>query len=88
MSPGTALPVMVSSTLDSKKSKPGQEVKGRLMQTVTLPDGSHIGEGTSVRGRILQVSAEGKRSRLVVKFDRLAYHGKIIPFISSLRALA
>ena len=36
---GTALPVMVSSTLNSKDSKPGEKIEGKLMQEVLLPRG-------------------------------------------------
>ena len=41
-SSGTALPVMLNSTLDARRAKPGQPISGRIMQDVPLPDGWKI----------------------------------------------
>ncbi len=86
--PGTALPVMVSSTLNAKSSKPGQKIEGRLMQEVLLPSGAKIKSGAHVSGHVINVTKpSGSGSAIVVKFDTLD-DGESIPLNLSLRALA
>ena len=88
--PGTALPVMLSSTLDAKKDKPGRKISARIMQEVRLPDGASIPAGARVLGHILQVNAPTATSgsRLVFKFDELNSRGHPVPLTTSLRAVA
>jgi hypothetical protein len=86
---GTALPVMLNSTLDVKKDKPGRKISARVMQEVRLPNGASIPAGARVFGTILQVSASGATgSRLVVKFDQLNLRGQTLSLMTSLRAVA
>src|SRR5271167_1748764 len=78
---GTALPVMLNSTLDAKKEKPGQQITGRIMQDVPLAGGARIPAGSRVVGRVLTVSGPtgASGSRFVLKFDRISIHGGAIP---------
>src|SRR6516165_11220151 len=87
---GTALPVMLGSTLDARKDKPGRKISARVMQEVRLPNGTSIPSGARVFGTILQVSAQGANSgsRLVVKFDQLHLRGQTLSLMTSLRAVA
>jgi hypothetical protein len=87
---GTALPVMLSSTLDAKKDKPGRKISARVMQEVRLPNGTSIPAGARVVGHILHVNAPtaNSGSRLVVKFDQLSSRGHPVPLTTSLRAVA
>jgi len=87
---GTALPVMLGSTLDAKKDKPGRKISARLMQEVKLPDGASIPAGARVLGHVLQVSSPTgtSGSRLVVKFDQLNLRGQSLSLMTSLRAVA
>lgn len=87
---GTALPVMLNSSLDAKKSKPGEEISGRLMQDVFLSDGARIRAGAQVTGKILQVDrpTSTSGSRLVLKFDGLISRGHSISLTTNLRAIA
>jgi hypothetical protein len=87
---GTALPVMLSSTLDAKKDKPGRKISARVMQEVRLPGGASIPAGARVVGHILQVSSAtpASASRLVVKFDQVDSRGHSFPLTTSLRAVA
>jgi hypothetical protein len=87
---GTALPVMLNSTLDARKDKPGQEISARLMQDVLLPEGQRIPAGSKVVGHIVEVSrsARGSGSRVVIKFERIVVHGHSIPMVASVRAIA
>lgn len=88
--PGTALPVMLRSTLDARHSKPGQMVKGQIKQDVRLPDGMIIREGARVTGHVVSATpaAKGSPSRLAVKFDRISMKGRQLTVITHLRALA
>src|SRR5271167_1153188 len=87
---GTALPVMLNSTLDAKKVKPGQQITGKTMQDVPLPGGTRIPAGSRVTGRVLAMSGPTPTSgsRLVLKFDRLSIHGRSSPITTNLRAIA
>jgi hypothetical protein len=87
---GTALPVMLNSTLDARKDKPGRKVSARVMQDVQLPDGARIPAGSHVVGHILQVNGPSAAtpSRLVVKFDTLNSRRRSAPLTTSLRAVA
>ncbi len=87
---GTVLPVMVSSTLDARRDKPGHAIMGKIMQDVPLPDGQIIPRGTKIEGHIESVrpvSSVGP-SQLALKFDQLEVKGGRIPISSHLRALA
>ncbi len=88
--PGTVLPVMLGSTLDARRAKPGQTIKARLMQNVRLPSGSDIPAGATVTGRVLEVAASGKtqNSRIALAFDRIAFRGNVYRLSTNLRAIA
>ena len=87
---GTALPVMLNSSLDASKDKPGQKISARIMQQVQLPDGTKIPSGTHIVGHVLGVNGltGAYGSRLVLKFDELNLRGRSIPLTTSLRAVA
>jgi hypothetical protein len=85
---GTALPVVLNSTLDAKKDKPGQKIDARLMQDIPLGAGEKIKAGARVTGHIVEVSRAGGGYRVVVKFDQLQDRGTTIPLNVSARAIA
>jgi hypothetical protein len=86
---GTALPVVLNSTLDAKKDKPGVKIAGKTMQDVPLPSGAKIKSGSHVIGHVVAVSRLGAAgSRIAVTFDQIEDHGQVIPLSVSLRALA
>jgi hypothetical protein len=87
---GTALPVMLNSTLDAKKDKPGGKISARIMQDVRLPDGPRIPAGVRIVGHILQEGSPTATSgsRLVFRFDQLLMHGRSISLATNLRAIA
>ncbi len=87
--PGTALPVMLGTTLNAKKDKPGQKIAARLMQDIPLPAGEKVKAGAHVTGHIVSVTKiAGGGSRMVLKFDQLQTGGKTIPLVVSARAIA
>lgn len=87
--PGTALPVMLSSTLNAKSAKPNQKIEGKLMQQVPLPNGGTLQSGSHVTGHVVSVSRpKGSNSQIVVQFDQLQDDHQSIPLHVSLRAMA
>ena len=86
---GTALPVTLNSSLDSKKDKPGQKIEAKLMQNISLGAGEKIKTGARVIGYIVEVSKTASGgSRMVLKFDQLQDRGTTIPLNVSARAIA
>jgi hypothetical protein len=83
--PGSTLPVVLNSSLDARKDKPGSKIEGRLKQDVSLPSGAKIRSGSRVTGHIVSVT---KPSRIVLRFDQLEDGGKTIPLNVSARAIA
>ncbi len=87
---GTVLPVMLSTTLDSARSKPGEEITARLSQEVLLAAGQRIPAGAKIHGRVVESSlaANSAPARLSVRFDSLSVSGRQVPILASLRAVA
>ena len=86
---GTILPLRLNSSLNSRKSKAGDTVTGRLMQDVPLPSGEKIRAGSKAMGRILDVvHATDGSVQLSFIFDTLAVSQQKIPMSTNLRALA
>jgi hypothetical protein len=85
---GTAIPVMLNSTLNSKDSKPGETIEGKLMQEVLLPSGAKIKSGSRVTGHVVSVEGTGSLSRITVNVDGLQSQGRTIPLNLTLRAMA
>jgi hypothetical protein len=87
---GTILPVRLNVTISSGKSKPGQEVTGKIMQEVPLASGEKIRKGSKVIGHIVEVipAAGGKPARVSVQFDKLVSSNESIPIVTNLRAIA
>ncbi len=84
---GTALPVMLNSSLD-RHSKPGAKIEGRLMQEVLLPSNAKIKKGSRVSGHVVSVETAPGASRITVAFDTLQDEKQTIPLRVNLRALA
>jgi hypothetical protein len=88
--PGTALPVMLSRSLDVRHDKAGKTITARVMQDVPLSDGAILPKGTRISGQVISASPAnlGLPSRLVVSFDQVVIAGRAIPITAHLRALA
>jgi hypothetical protein len=87
--PGTALPLRLNSTLDSRKAKAGQPISADIAQDVPLPGHAKIRARSRVRGSVLAagVNPDGS-SYLRIRFDRLHTRNGDLPITASLRALA
>src|SRR5581483_10910551 len=87
---GTILPVQLNTSLNSRKSKAGQPVTGRIMQDVPIAPGKSIRAGAKVYGRVVSVAAavNGVAAQLSFRFDELRFAHKALPITTNLRALA
>jgi hypothetical protein len=87
---GTIIPVQLTSSLDSGRSKPGQIIRASIMQNIPLAPGSSIRAGAKVLGRVVDVvpAQGGSGARIVFRFDTLALPHQAIPLNTNLRALA
>lgn len=83
--PGTALPIMLSTTINARSDKAGKKIEGKLMQEVRLPSGIVIKKGSRVIGQVVSTQ---KPSRLTLQFTYLQEDHQTIPLNVSLRALA
>jgi len=86
---GTILPLRLNSSLNSKKSNPGDIVTARLMQDVVLPSGEKIHAGSKAVGHVLEVVAakNGGGAKLSLQFDTLEVSHRRLPMTTNLRAL-
>lgn len=85
---GTAIPIMLNSTLKSKDSKVGERIEGRLMQEILLQSGVKIKSGSHVTGHVVSDDASGSVWRITVMFDSLQDQGRTIPLNVGLRSMA
>jgi len=87
---GTILPVRLNSSLNTKKTKAGQEITGSLAQDVPLASGLKIHAGAKVVGHIIAVtrSSGDTSARLSLRFDTLRTGVRTVPVTTSLRAIA
>src|SRR5215467_5634458 len=84
---GTILPTMLDDTLDSGRSKPGQQISAKLRQDVPLPNGQKIKRNSKVSGHVVAVSG-GNPASITVQFDRVQVEKTSVPVALSLRAVA
>jgi hypothetical protein len=87
---GTVLPLRLNTSLSSSKSKAGQIISGRVMQTIALPGGARVPHGSKVLGHIVEVRAATASSPALIslQFDQLLVAGQTIPVTTNLRAIA
>lgn len=87
--PGTILPVRLDS-LSSEKTKKGDVIKARVMQDVPLGNGSKLRAGSTVVGRVIDVSPAkfGQNASLTITFDTIVSGKESIPIITHIRAIA
>jgi hypothetical protein len=95
---GTVVPIMLDSSLNAAKDKPGKRIEGRVMQDVRLSSGQTIDKQSHIMGHVVSVTRQGfsrpassRRSSgfsIVLKFDTIQADGRTIPLKAALLALA
>jgi hypothetical protein len=68
--PGTVIPVLLETTLDSLRGKAGQRVVATIGQTISLGE-RVIRVRSKLLGQVTEVSGDSGRATLAVRFDRL-----------------
>jgi hypothetical protein len=88
--PGTILPVRLSGSFSTAKSKPGEPISGRIMQDVPLPGGQKIPRGSKILGKVVSVATGSSAAspQLSFRFDTLEVRGEKTPLTTNLRAIA
>ncbi len=90
ISVGTILPIALQSSINSKTARPGQMIKGKIMQSVPLPNGWRIPAGTNVLGQVVSVTRNpaSSGSSVSLRFDRLLIRHEEVTIAASLRSMA
>jgi hypothetical protein len=87
---GTILPVVLRTSFELDRCKPGELLRGQIAQQVPLPNGATIRRGSQIEGHIVEVTPAGggTAGKVAMQFDRLNVKGKWIPVVTNLRAIA
>jgi hypothetical protein len=87
---GTILPIRLSTSLSSRKSKPGQVITGHIMQDVLLGPESKISRGARVTGHVVGVTpaAGGGNAQVSIALDAVQLGHSTVPIVTDLRAIA
>jgi hypothetical protein len=82
--------VVLRTSFELDRSKPGELLRGEIAQDVPLPNGETIRRGAKIEGRIVEVTPAGGGSgaSVSIQFDRLNVKGEWIPVVTNLRAIA
>ena len=77
---GTVIPIMMTMTVESNKAHPGQQIVGKVMESVPLAEGN-IPEGAKVFGHVDQVHPGngGSPAWIAIQFDHIVFHGREVP---------
>ena len=89
---GTAINAALSSPVDSKKAKEGDEVNAKTTEAVKSQGKTVLPKGTKLVGHVTRASARGKgdaESSLGIAFDKaILKGGEEVPLSGSIQALA
>ena len=87
---GTILPLRLNHGFSSKSTRVGQQLTGRIMQDVALPNAQKIPGGARLHGTVVAVSSAGKSGagKISFRFDYIELHRQRVPIVIGLRALA
>jgi hypothetical protein len=92
LSSGTIFNATLSSPVDSKKSKPGDQVSARTAESVKAEGKTVLPKGTKLIGHVTQASARAKgatESTLAISFDRaILKSGQEVPLHVAIQAMA
>jgi hypothetical protein len=92
LSSGTIFNATLSSPVDSKKSKPGDQVSARTAESVKSEGKTVLPKGTKLIGHVTQASARAKgatESTLAISFDRaILKSGQEVPLHVAIQAMA
>src|SRR5208283_2282292 len=75
--PGTVIPIMLTTTVDSAKAHAGQEIAGTVMEAVPLPSGSRIPAKAKLLGHVVaaRLGYPESPALLALQFDKIVFRG-------------
>lgn len=85
---GTTLPIVLNTTLNAGKNKPGEKIEGKLMQEVQPTGTWTIKKGARVTGHIVRVSKSDQGWSILFQFDQLEDEGQTVRLNVGIRAAA
>jgi hypothetical protein len=92
ISSGTSIDATLATSLDAKRSKPGDDVEARAEEDVKQDGKVVLKKGTHLVGHVTQAQARAKdqtQSQLGIVFDHAVLkNGEQVPFNASIQALA
>lgn len=92
ISNGSKIDATLATSLDAKRSKPGDEVEARAAEDVKQDGKVVLKKGTRLVGHVTQAQARAKgqtQSQLGIMFDHaILKNGQEVPFTASIQALA
>jgi hypothetical protein len=92
LSDGTRIDATLATSLDAKRSKPGDEVEARTEEDVKQDGKTILKKGTHLVGHVTQAQARASgqtQSQLGIVFDHAVMKdGQEVPFSASIQALA
>jgi hypothetical protein len=92
ISTGTKIDATLATSLDAKRSKPGDDVEARTEEDIKQDGKVVFKKGTHLVGHVTQAQARAKgqtQSQLGIVFDRAVLkNGEEVPFSASIQALA
>jgi hypothetical protein len=92
LSSGTVFNATLSSPVDSKKSKPGDAITARTVESVKSEGKTVLPKGTKLVGHVTHASARAKgdtESALAISFDRaILKNGEEVPLNVAIQAMA
>lgn len=86
--PGTVIPVILQTSIDSQKSTSGRSIVAQVAQDVPLEKKVVIPRRTKVLGEIVQLEANSNPVMVALRFDRIEVHHRELPIALQLRAIA
>lgn len=96
-SPATTIPLIFTKTVDAARTHTGDPVQAKTMQGLTLPDGTQLAKGSTVRGHVVEARAFSfdatpyavqRPSILSIHFDQVVTKDGVRTISASIRALA
>jgi len=87
----TAIPVVFTHTVDSRKAKAGDAVTAKTMQIVRLPSGQEIPRNSELIGHVVEVEPVAHNSspaKLSVQFESVVVNKQSFPIRVFVRAMA
>lgn len=89
--PGTAIPVVLTHTIQARKARAGASIAARSLQIVFYGPSQSIAKGSLVIGHVVESHpflSPDEPSTLIFQFDKIVGKHQVLPITVSIRAMA